>query len=168
MDLSGFIQTWLPLSGRFYKVACYILESGPAAEDAVQDLYLRLWNNRDRLSDILNPAAYGISVLKNLCLDRIRHDAALRTEPLDAPSGLALAGPDPPPDRALSDRQTLQKLRQLIRELPEKQRKVLEMRIFEGLEYEEITARTGLSGIHLRVLLSQARKTLRKQMEDWQ
>lgn len=167
MDPVRFTQVWLPLSGRFYKVAFYILESRPAAEDAVQDLYVRLWNVRDQLDTVLNPAAYGISVLKNLCLDRIRHAAVARTETLDLPQGIPIAGDDPPPDRLLAVRMALERLRERIRALPDKQRQVVQMRIFEGLEYDEITARTGLSGIHLRVLLSKARKTLKQEMEDW-
>ena len=166
MDAERFAKTWLPLGGRFYKVACYILESETMAEDAVQDLYIRLWNARDRLDAVLLPDAYGMAMLKNLCLDRIRHAAVARTEPEEA--GENRAGPDPPPDVLLADKEALRHLKELIAKLPDKQRKVLQMRVFQGLEYDEISERTGWSGIYLRVLLSQARKTLKRQMEEWE
>ena len=163
MDATQFSRTWLPLASRFYQIAFYILEDAPGAEDAVQDLYIRLWSGRDKLETILRPEAYGVTVLKRICLDRIRHAAVIGpTEPLE---DIAVADPEPPPDQGLSDRETLQRLKQRIAELPENQKKVLQMRIFEGLGYDEMAARTGLSGLHLRVLLSKARKTLKNQME---
>ena len=165
MDRDRFCKIWIPFGARFYQVAFYILESEALAQDAVQDLYVRLWNVRDRLDNILHPEAYGITMLKNLCLDRIRRSSVAGPQPLDRiPEP---AEPDPPPDGLLADREALEHLEHLIGRLPEKQRTVLKMKIYEGLEYEEITQRTGWSGIHLRVLLSNARKTLRKQMEEW-
>ena len=165
MDRSRFCKTWIPLGGKFYQVAFYMLESEAMAQDVVQDLYVRLWNARDRLEGILNPEAYGITMLKNLCIDRIRHASVARPEPLDRLP--EKPDPDPPPDILLTDREALDQLHRLIELLPEKQRIVLKMRIYEELDFDEITARTGWSGIYLRVLLSTARKTLRKQMEDW-
>lgn len=165
MDRNRFCAVWIPLGGRFYRVAYYMLESEESAQDVVQDLYVRLWNARDRLDNVLNPAAYGVALLRNLCLDRIRHAAVARTEPLRSAS--LAADPEPPPDGLLFSREALNQLNVFIEQLPEKQRTVLKMRIYEGMEYEEISARTGWSGIHLRVLLSTARRNLRKQMEEW-
>ena len=165
MDRDRFCKIWIPLGAKFYQVAFYILESEAMAQDAVQDLYMRLWKVRDRLEGILHPEAYGITMLKNLCLDRIRHAAVARSEPLDRVP--ETADPDPPPDRLLADREALERLELLVERLPDKQRTVWKLRMDEGLEYGQIAERTGWSGIHLRVLLSSARKTLRKQMEEW-
>ena len=70
--MSDFKDIWLPYSVRFYRVAYHLLESQQDAEDAVQTLYLKLWDSRDRMSEIKNPLAYGIFILKNICIDRIR------------------------------------------------------------------------------------------------
>lgn len=165
MDRDRFCRTWIPFGGKFYQVAFYILESEAMAQDVVQDLYVRLWNARDRLDGILQPEAYGITMLKNLCLDRIRHAAVAEPEPLDRVRNVSDTAP--PPDGLLVNREAFEHLKYLIERLPEKQRIVLKMKIYDEMGYEEISARTGWSGIHLRVLLSTARKTLRKQMEDW-
>ena len=53
-----------------------------------------------------------------------------------------------------------------IGKLPDNQQKVLRMRVFENMEYDEIASATGLSEGSLRVLLSAARKTLRKTLEN--
>ena len=70
--MNDFSNIWLPYADRFYRVAFHLLESEPDAEDAVQELYLKLWKARGSLGNVGNPAAYGISVLKNICIDRIR------------------------------------------------------------------------------------------------
>ncbi|MGN0195044.1 MAG: RNA polymerase sigma factor [Candidatus Cryptobacteroides sp.] len=161
MGTGEFKRRWLPLSDRFYRVAFYILESREDALDAVQDLYVKLWKMGPALDPVLNPEAYGLALLKNMCMDRVRHSRVAAADPIDG-------GADVADGRSLeseySGRETLRIVEEMIGRLPEKQRVVMRMRVFEGAEYEEIAARTGLSGLNLRVLLSMARKTLRKEM----
>lgn len=66
------------------------------------------------------------------------------------------------PNRRAADRDRLRILLEEIEKLPEKQAVVLKMRTLEGLEYDEISRRTGLSQVNIRVLISMARKTLKK------
>jgi RNA polymerase sigma-70 factor (ECF subfamily) len=56
---------------------------------------------------------------------------------------------------------TLRYLLQEMEKLPQKQRTVLRMKAVEGLEYEDIARRTGLSEVYIRVLVTMARKTLK-------
>lgn len=158
--MDNFSQIWIPLSDRFYRVAYYLLESEVDAEDAVQELYLKLWAARSSLEDIQNPAAYGISMLKNICIDRIRKRTVRKAEPLDE-------APIPEETDAEDREETKDTLRHLLQEmekLPEKQREVLRMKTIDGLEYEEISRRTGISQVYVRVLIAMARKTLRSKL----
>lgn len=158
--MSNFNNIWIPLSDRFYRVAFYLLESEPDAEDAVQELYLKLWSARSTLEGIQNPAAYGISMLKNICIDRIRKRTVRKVEPLEkAPS---LEGDQSESRADMKD--TLRYLLEEMEKLPDKQRTVLKMRSIDGLEYEDISGRTGLSKVHVRVLVTMARKTLKSKI----
>lgn len=153
-------EIWLPLSDRFYRVAYHILESQEDAEDAVQELYLKLIKTPDKFSNIQDPAAYGITMLRNICIDIIRRREKLKSEELheymiaDASS----------PDKVATEKDKLRILIHEIDKLPQKQSMVLKMRTIEGLEYDEISQRTGLSQVNIRVLISIARKTLKKNM----
>ena len=49
--------------------------------------------------------------------------------------------------------------------LPDKQREVLESRVFKGLSFQEIANRTGMSEVNVRVKLSNARKNLKRMIE---
>ena len=153
-------EIWLPLSNRFYRVAYHILESQQDAEDAVQELYLKLIKTPDKFSNIQDPAAYGITILRNICIDIIRRRERRRSEELHE---YMIADVDSP-DKAATEKDKLRMLIHEIDRLPQKQSKVLKMRAIEGLEYDEISQRTGLSQVNIRVLISIARKTLKKNL----
>ena len=161
MDASEFKATWLPLENAFYRVAFYILEDAADAEDAVQDLYIRLWTSREKLDGIRQPKAYGLTMLRNICLDRLRHDKVARSESLKTVE--FRIGDD---YSALAARETIRAVEKAIEKLPDNQQKVLRMRIFEDMDYEDIASATGLSEGSLRVMLSAARKTLRKLLDN--
>ena len=153
-------EIWLPLSDRFYRVAYHILESQEDAEDAVQELYLKLIKTPGKFSDIQNPAAYGITILRNICIDIIRRREKRKSEELHE----YLIADMSSPDRAAAEKDKLRILIHEIDKLPQKQSIVLRMRAIEGLEYDEISQRTGLSQVNIRVLISIARKTLKKNL----
>ncbi len=157
MTESAFHTVWIPLQGRFYRIAYYILENEADAMDAVQELYLKLWNLRNHLEMVHNPSAYGTMLLKNLCIDRIR-----RSRPNQPPDeAVAL---EPPVDEALEKREELQQVRKAIGHLPPTQRKLLMLRVLEGLTYEEIARKTGLSPLNIRVQVSLARKRIKQSL----
>lgn len=153
-------EIWLPLSDRFYRVAYHILESEEDAEDAVQELYLKLIKTPDKISSIQEPAAFGITILRNICIDIIRRREKRRSEELHEYMIADISGPD----KVADDKDKLRILIHEIDRLPQKQSTVLRMRTIEGLEYDEISRRTGLSQINIRVLISIARKTLKKNL----
>ena len=158
--MSDFSNIWLPLTDRFYKVAFYLLESELDAEDAVQELYLKLWSARSSLADVRNPFAYGVSLLKNICIDRIRKRTVRNAEPLEKAPPLAEVSAH----RHMEIKDTLRFLLGEMEKLPQRQREVLKLRAMEGLEYEDISRRTGLSQVHVRVLVAAARKTLKSKL----
>ena len=93
--------------------------------------------------------------MKNLCIDRIRMRKpreALREDQAD----------DPPPDRQLEEKEALKAVMKDMDALPPNQRKLLTMKVLQGLSYEEISKRTGLSPLNIRVQVSLARKKLRR------
>ena len=159
MEGRDFIALYMPLREDLYRIAYHILESEADAEDALQDLYVKLWNSRDALDGIGNPKAYCTALLKNICIDRIRRKERGRSETL--PETLA-SGEDS--SSGIEGRETLSRVLKAMRGLSPGQREVLRMRVVEGLDYEEMTRRTGMNNLTLRVLLSQARKKIRKEL----
>ena len=155
MTRGEFRDIWIPLQGRFYRIAFYILENEADAKDAVQDLYLKLWSLRDRLEFIRQPQSYGALMMRNLCIDRIRK----KIPGEELKEDMAVKGP---PDEDMELKEQLEGVRKAMEGLPESQRKLLTMKVIEGLSYEEIEKRTGLSGLNIRVQVSLARKKLKQ------
>lgn len=156
MTEQRFHSEYIALADSLYRVAFYILESEAEAEDAVQELYLKLWEGRSRLDEVQQPKAYCIRMLKNLCLDRIR-----RAQHLTFPERLPETDSGRAQDDEIDGRRRLDKVLEAVKSLPERQRQVLLMRTVQGLSYEEISTATGMNYLTLRVLLSQARKRLK-------
>ncbi len=160
MTAERFRKEYLPLQDELYRVAFYILESSPDAEDAVQDLYLKLWDAADALDGISSPKAYCIRLLRNICVDKLR-----RCRP-DGEEKLPLQASDEAlPDERLDGRQKLEAAIGRMSTLSESERTVLMMRVFDDLSYEQIQKRTGLSYLSLRVHLSNARRKIRKSID---
>ncbi len=152
-------ETFKSLSDGLYRVAYYVLESQADAEDAVQDLFIKLWNSREQLDTVLNLKAYCTTLMKNLCIDKLRKEQRVQgMEP----------GPDIAESRLVDEdydaREKLEKVLAAIERLPARQRDVMKMYVLEEMSYEEIEKRTGMSNLTLRVLLSNARKSLRSQI----
>lgn len=166
MSSEEFNSIWLPLAERFYRVAFHILESEAEAQDAVQDLFLRLWKRRMTLGNVDNPLAFGLTMIKNICLDRIRSAAWSRTVFPEPEILASMISTEESIDKGLIGREKLQRIRECMARLPDSQRKVLEMRVFENIPYQEIARRTGLSEINVRVKLSSARKKLKNMTSD--
>ncbi len=157
MTERAFHSVWLPLQGRFYRIAFYLLENEADAKDAVQELYLKLWKLRDHLELVQNPQAYGNLLIRNLCIDRIR-----RTRPMEQP-GEAVAL-EPPADHTLELREQLREVQSAMAKLPDSQQKLLRLRVIQGLSYEEIARKTGLSELNIRVQVSLARKRIKQSL----
>ena len=152
-------ESFKSLSDGLYRVAYYILETQTDAEDAVQDLFIKLWNSREQLDTVLNLKAYCTTLMKNLCIDRLRKEQRVQVmEP----------GPDMAEARRVDEdydaREKLERVMTAIERLPARQRDVMKMYVFEEMSYDEIAEKTGMTNLTLRVLLSNARKSLRNQI----
>lgn len=160
MTAKKFTEDYLPLKDDLYKVAFYILESEPDAEDAVQDLYLKLWNAGDALDTIRLPKAYCISLLRNICIDRLR-----RHRPEGEDKIPMLPAEETPQDERLCEQEKVKAALKQMSTLSENERTVLKMKVFDDLSYEEIQKKTGLSYLSMRVHLSNARRKIKKAIE---
>lgn len=161
MTQNEFRTTWLPLSDALYRVAFYMLEDEADAKDAVQDFYIKLLAKSP--SDVRNPKAYAITLLRNMCIDRIRvAQKFFSIQCAEDSPRLDFMADEPD---VLATREKLRRVLAIIEGLPDRQREVVRQRIFEEKEYDEISRSTGLTEGNLRVLLSMARKKIKQEYE---
>ncbi|MBO8455834.1 MAG: sigma-70 family RNA polymerase sigma factor [Bacteroidetes bacterium] len=164
MEKDEFKKVWLPLSDSFYKAAFHMLKSESDAQDAVQDLFIRLWNSRSTLDKVNSPSAYGMAMLRNICIDRLRRSQADQAKGMVRADTAADVASDETAEEAMVSREKLQALEAGIAKLPQTQREVFIMRFYRQMSYDEISAETGLSYINVRVMINRARNFLKKAM----
>ncbi|MBP3290344.1 MAG: RNA polymerase sigma factor [Alistipes sp.] len=137
-----------------YRYAVSLLGQSAEAEDAVQDLYERLWRRR-LLIRSGGFRALLMTSLRNLCLDRLREKERRRTyEPTDTPAE----------ESPTADKETTDIVKHLIEQLPTREREVIHLRDCEGWQFEDIAAVTGASEAAVRVALSRAREKIRDEL----
>lgn len=152
-----FINEFLPLKDYLYRAAYHLMGSAEEAEDAVQDLYVKLWTGRESLPEIASPKAYCLTLLRNSCLDRLRSKRLSGRSSIEGVEMGQQGGTD-----ELQEREQMDAVLKAVEALPQRERTVLKLKVLDDLSYKEIQERTGLPYLTLRVLLSTARKKLRK------
>lgn len=112
-------------------------------DDVVQDTYLKL-SRLDDVSHIRNGRAYLFATARSVLVDRIRRDRIVRIDSLTEADELALTDSDPGPERRVSARMELERVRRLIADLPDRCREIFEMRRVQGVPQREIASQLGV------------------------
>ncbi|MCE7040419.1 sigma-70 family RNA polymerase sigma factor [Dyadobacter sp. CY312] len=159
MDLQAFNQRILPVRGRLFRMAQLFLRSREEAEDAIQDVFLRLWSNRHQLETYQSVEALAVQMTRNICLDRLKSHQKQKTSGEVDLSAFQADAASPYRELEISDNNLL--IKRLINELPDQQKLVLHLRDVEEYTFEEIEEVTGMSVNNIRVILSRARQKLR-------
>lgn len=109
-----------------------------SCEDIVQEAFAKIWTNREKIAITGSVRNYLVSVVRNLCVDKLRSDLAdrkYRNAYLDS----LPHGSEQTPDEILTISELEALLDKTLRKLPETYRAVFEMNRFEGRTYEEIS-----------------------------
>lgn len=125
-------------SGVVYGVALRVLANTTAAEDVVQEVFLQLWRNPQAFDADRGRLAPWLAVIaRNRAIDHLR-----KRPPEDDIAELPLStGLDMEDESA--QKMMAEKVRGVLKDLPQEQRKVLEMAFFEGMTHTEIAGKTG-------------------------
>jgi RNA polymerase sigma factor (sigma-70 family) len=112
-------------------------------DEVIQEAYARLWAGEpDR---ILNVRAYFFVTARHVVGEAFRRARIVSIETMADLDGLNIVDNDGGPERHVSGRQELERLRQVLERLPPKCRQAFELRKFEGLSQRDIAARMGIA-----------------------
>lgn len=162
MQASDFKQLFLPCHRKLFSVAYRLMSNTQAAEDMVQETFLKLWMQRDKIERIDNPEAYSITVLRRLFYDKMRTG---HLQEVDKDVGSLQVTSSQNISRQLEAADEYQRVRLLISHLPEPQGRIMLMRDVEDRSFEEISIEIGLTEVNIRSILSRARKKIREQIK---
>jgi len=138
-DESAVDELYERFAPLIFKAARQVLSSGAEAEDAVQEVYIRLWQTADRYDPRRAKLVTWVMLLtRRHLIDRLRRKSA-RPDPghLDEASGLAREGPN---RSKAAESESGAILRARIAELPELQRTVIERAYLQGFTLREVAS----------------------------
>ncbi len=159
MNQKEFLSIVMPVKDKLYRMAKRLLVSSEEAEDAVQEVLLKLWKGKTKMKDYRSPEAFAMTMTKNYCLDRLKskqagnlkivhnnfHHSDDVARQVEANDGVSLVF-------------------KIMETLPEQQKLVLQLRDVEQFEFKEIAEILESNETAVRVSLSRARKTVREQL----
>lgn len=159
MNQKQFLDLILPLHDRLYRVAKRLLISNEEAEDALQEVVLKLWNIRQQINEYRSVEAYTLTMIKNHCLDRLKSKQAgyVKIEHSNYPTSENV-------ERTIEANDGVALVFKLMDNLPVKQKMILQLRDVEQLEFVEIAKIMETNETTVRVTLSRARKAIREQL----
>lgn len=157
-------QQYLVSGAMLYGVALRLLGSSQDAEDAVQEVFLTLWNRSEMLQEleVEEGQRYFTQALKNHCISQLRRREVRRVAD-EAVEDVYNLQPDdtPSPYEQLAQNDELEQLAGLVATLPKKQAEAFRLCHFEQLDTHEIAGRMNETEANVRMLLSRARRTVK-------
>ena len=158
MELKQFKITVVPLRDKLLNYARRMTDDPSDAEDAVQEVMLKLWNLRQKLDEYRSIEAcshdHDASSLHGLVACQATGHFITRPGTGSHPFGY--------PERLLEEKDEFRLMREIIDSLPTLQRTIIRMKDIEEYETEEIAEITGCNAEAIRSNLSRARKKVRE------
>lgn len=153
-------------SARLYNNLLRLVKSEDLSMDLLQDLYVKLWNNRESIDIDKSIGAYLFSIAKNLAIDFFRR--AARESNLQ--KHLVAMGTElyNHVDEVFFHKETSAILNNAIDSLPPQQRKIFNLCKMEGKSYDEAASILGISPATVGNQLVRAVKSVRTAMIDSQ
>jgi RNA polymerase sigma-70 factor (ECF subfamily) len=133
--------------------------------DIVQDSYLRI-ARLDSIAHIRSGRAYLFTTARAVFLQRVRRDKIVRIDSLTEAEALKLYDSDPGPERRVSARLELARIRALIDALPDRCRQIFELRRIEGVPQREIAERLGIAEHTVEAQSRRGLKLILKALEE--
>lgn len=163
MQEISFRNDILPLKDKLFRLALRITFDRAEAEDVVQETLIRVWNKRDEWTQFGSIEAYCLTVAKNLAIDRSEKKDA---QTVELTSELEQASDVSSPYELLVNKERMMLIHQLMNELPEKQRLIMQLRDIEGKSYKEIAVVLNVTEEQVKVNLFRARQKVKQRFID--
>ena len=162
----SFQNDVLPLKNKLFRLALRITLNREEAEDVVQDTLIKVWNARDRWLELDSIEAYSLTIARNLSLDRIKK-MENQNDSLEEQNTERLDENTSTPSERMIQKDKLDIVKNIIDELPEKQRSCLQLRDIEGKPYKEIADILCITEDQVKVNIFRARQTVKQRFQQF-
>ena len=157
-ETQQFERDFISLQPAMQRMAEHLLGGEEEAADVVQDCFVVLWNDREKLKNIVNREAWCITMVKRRCVDLLRRRRP--TEDVDSLAEEAYVSTDD------NERQRI--ALEMVSRLPERQRQAVNLRHFDGADTQTIATKMNIPEGNVYTLLSRAYTTLRQKIMEYE
>jgi len=162
MNQIEFLKIINPFKDKVFRIAKRLLVSSEEAEDATQEVLIRLWNKKEGLDKYNSIEALAVTMTKNYCLDQLKSKRAgnlklVHSNYSDREAGI---------DKQVEDKDSWGWVEKIMNDLPEQQRLIVQMRDVEEYEFSEIAQALEMNETAVRVALSRARKMIKEKLVE--
>ena len=160
MRQSEFLNVVMPFKDKLYRMAKRLLVSTEEAEDATQEILLKLWSKNEAIATYANVEAFAMTMTKNFCLDRLKSKQASNLTLVHSNYGETGSGLQ----KQVEAKDSFNLVQKIMEELPQQQKMVLQLRDIEEYDLDEIGEMLDMQPTAVRVALSRARKLVREKL----
>jgi len=160
MQPENFYQQVAPFKDKLYRYALKILRDSYQAEDILQEALIKVWKKSEQFQEIENKEAWCMTIVRNLCLDKLRSNKRRRT--VDLADHVKIADHSPSTVDKMEKKEMMDRIKAEIEKLPEKMKTVMHLRDIEGYSYQEISDMTEYTLDQIKVNIYRARQYVRK------
>ncbi|MGD0754963.1 MAG: RNA polymerase sigma-70 factor [Bacteroidales bacterium] len=136
-----------------------------SAEDIVQDTFVKLWEDHEKLIVTVSLKSILLKTIQNKCIDWHRHRRIVSNSSTYIIDNSPLYEYDTDNYVLRSEMEGI--IEKAVENLPEKFKEAFEMNRFEGLKYQEIANKLNVSVRTIEVRISKALELLRKSLIDF-
>ncbi len=159
-DRAALAQLYNAVSPKLFGVCLRILRDRPDAEDALQEVFIKVWQRADRFSLVgTSPVGWLVAIARNHCIDRLRSRKP-SGDSLDAAHEIADTGPDPEARTVLIGEG--RRIDRCMRELEADRADAVRSAYVEGLSYQELAERYSVPLNTMRTWLRRSLLKLRE------
>lgn len=147
-----------------YAFCIKLLKDEWMAEEVIQEVFLKIWKQGSRLTDVAQLEAYLVTMARNRCYDHLRRRKLRQYSPLEELDWKSEQHNETEESIATNDTRRL--IESAVLKLPPQQRRVYQLCHLGGYKYEEAGKELGLSIATVRFYMKLALRNLRKQLAD--
>jgi RNA polymerase sigma-70 factor (family 1) len=160
-DAKAFRQIFDCYSPKIFHFALKLTHSRAMAEEIVQEIFMKVWNNREKLSEIEFFPSYLYTITKNYSFNVLKRIAIEASANAKLVARLPLHHSETEERIICTDYENL--LGRIVDNLPPQQKKVYSLCHQEGLKYEEAAERLNISRLTVKTHMQSALRTIKSQ-----